>query len=99
MSKKETVEEFLARGGKITKVEYSEPSVKETVNSAPTSGYSSIMTYDSADLYYGDPKKTSAPRESVAAKSKKQPNIDFSVLPPELQKSLLEQLASHGEEQ
>jgi hypothetical protein len=97
MSKKETVEEFLARGGKITKVEYSEPNVKEIVNSAPTSGYSSIMTYDSADLYYGDPKKTSASRESTT-KSKKQPNIDFSVLPPELQKSLLEQLASHGEE-
>lgn len=93
--KKETIEEFLARGGQIQKVEYITPSTKETVNSAPISGYSSIMTYDAADLYYGETRKHAANTTGVAkkSKSKKQPSIDFSALPAELQKSLLQELS------
>lgn len=95
--KKETVEEFLARGGKIQKIQYNKPETKETVGSAPVSGHSSIMTYDAADLYYGEARKsnTSAAKN---AKPKKQPSIDFSALPAELQKSLLEELSSRKEE-
>lgn len=92
--KKETVEEFLARGGRITKVQYSQPEIKETIGTAPASGHSSLMTYDAADLYYGEAKRSAATK---AVKSKKHPSIDFSALPPELQKSLLEELDARKE--
>lgn len=75
----ETVEEYLARGGEITRVPANIPKVENpiTVVSSSTGGPAVIMTYGEADLFYGDIKKKRV-RKAVVAKK---PAIDFSVLP------------------
>lgn len=79
--KKETVEEFLARGGKITVVPIG-ASAKDPQPTQPAqtihsskSGPATIMSYGEADLFYGEgkPKK--------ARKKKAQASIDINALP------------------
>jgi len=81
MSKRETVEEFLARGGKITKCPANEPVEEEhKVNPTQTAG-ASMMSLAEGALYYS---------ESKAKKEKKlsEKTINFAVLPTSLLKYL-----------
>lgn len=75
--KKETIEEFLARGGKIITHPRDE-AVRDqlpTVNST-TMGPANILTYGEADLYYGEVR----PRRAKKPKKTSKP-VDFSILP------------------
>lgn len=81
--KAETVEEYLARGGKITRY----PSVVEaesvnTINPMGTS-VANLLTLAEADLMYGEA------RSHKKKKIKVKPKIDFSVLPEALRKKYM----------
>ena len=82
MSKQETIEEFLARGGVITKCPPPAPPPEEgnRVNPTPTTG-ATMMSLAEGALYYA---------ESKAKKERKVPEkaINFSVLPANLLKYL-----------
>jgi hypothetical protein len=79
--KTETLEEFIARGGKITVVTPDTQEVKQTLKQT-SQGVPTFLSYDDVDLYYGD-KKTSKKKTSVKSKETK---IDISSLPEELRK-------------
>jgi hypothetical protein len=84
MSKTETVAEFLARGGEITKLPAKEPQVKpEAVKSTKNGGPAVIMSMGEADLYYGEAKKKKE-------KKKKKETIDINALPEELRKKYID---------
>lgn len=81
MSKKETIEEFLARGGTITKCE-PPPQEEETNKVMPTgSASSTMMTLGEGALFYA---------EQRAKKEKKKPTktINLAALPAHLLKFL-----------
>lgn len=91
--KTETLAEFLARGGKITKVAPPEPTTKsESIKSTSNGGPAVIMTMDQADLYYGEHKQ----RKS---KAKPKPTIDLSALPPELRKKFVDDVINGAKEE
>lgn len=83
MAKRETVEEFLARGGTITKC----PSVPvpaeedHRVNPTSTTG-ATMMTLGEGALYYSE-SKARKERKKIVEKP-----INFAVLPASLQKYL-----------
>lgn len=82
--KRETVAEFLARGGKVNKVPYMESKSKpETMRTPTTGGEASFITLEDADLFYGEAK----PRR---AKKVSKPSIDISALPEELRKKYID---------
>ena len=88
MYKTETVEEFLARGGKITKIDNTQAQKQASVAvKVKNTGHDSIISSDDADLYYGDPS-----HKKVSKRKRKENKIDFNALPKELQASLLEQI-------
>lgn len=81
MSKRETVEEYLARGGVITKCPPNEQVEEDhKVNPTPAAG-ATMMSLAEGALYYS---------ESKAKKEKKVPEkaINFAVLPANLLKYL-----------
>lgn len=78
--KKETIDEFLARGGVISKL----PAVPLDKNSDPikatsASGPVVILSMEEADLYYGEARKGSVPK-----KAKSSAKIDINALPESL---------------
>lgn len=83
--KTESIAEFLARGGKITKVPAHEPVAKksESVKSIAAGGPASLMTLDQADLFYGEHKKRKVKPKAV-------PTLDVDALPPELRKKYVD---------
>ncbi len=87
-SKVETVQEFLARGGSISKIpmaakEREEEVIRKTSNGAPAV----LLTLDEADLYYGEKKKA-----SKAKKQKPALKIDLEALPPALRAKFIAKL-------
>lgn len=77
--RKETVEEYLARGGVIQRLPYVDKSQAEPVK--VSSGSGSIISMEEGDLYHGEAKKRK--------KSKKtEIKADTSKLPASLLKSL-----------
>jgi hypothetical protein len=73
----ETVEEYLARGGEIVKVEKQPHDKDQAVTVVSnTGGPANIMSYAEADLFYGEHK-----RKRVLKANNKKTTIDFSVLP------------------
>ena len=83
MSKRETVEEFLARGGKITKCEAAPLPEEVTSNRAsPTPAASStMMSLSEGALYYAESR--AKPKER---KKKEEVVINFAALPASLLK-------------
>ena len=84
MKKTETIAEFLARGGKITKVPPQAHLAKEQVKST-NPGPAVIITMGEADLFYGEQK---AGRKAVKKKAKA--TIDLSALPEELRRKFVD---------
>lgn len=82
MSKRETVEEFLARGGTITKLPAQQVPEEEAKVTSTKSGGAQMLSLSDGGLYYAEGKAKKAP--------KKKPfnSIDFSALPPHLLKFL-----------
>jgi hypothetical protein len=82
--KRETVAEFLARGGVITKIPIAEIKIKPEAVKVSAGGPAILMSLDEADLYYGE-AKTRKNKKKVS-----QPLIDISVLPEELRKKFID---------
>lgn len=94
-SKVETVQEFLARGGSISKVpmaakECEEEVIRKTSNGAPAV----LLTLEEADLYYGEKKKT-----SKVKKQKPALKIDLEALPPALRAKFIAKLKEEADGQ
>jgi hypothetical protein len=82
MSKKETIEEFLARGGQITKCAAAPLPNEEESRINPTSATSStMMTLGEGALYYAESR--AKPKER---KKKEDVLINFAALPASLLK-------------
>lgn len=82
--KTETVEEFLARGGQITRVATTTPfKMPESIKPTPAGGPAVLMTLEEADLFYGEHKQRKA-------KKKAKPTIDVDSLPPEIRKKYVD---------
>jgi len=83
-TKTESLQEFMARGGKITKVDYHDPIVnKQKTNPAPN-GPAIILSLAEADLFYGEArakKKVTKPKSSL--------KIDVNMLPESLRVKFL----------
>jgi len=85
--KKESVAEFLARGGKITKVPPAEPTHKaESIRSTSNPGPVTIVSMDDADLYHGESRKNKAKKKVIKS------TIDISALPEELRKKYIDEV-------
>jgi hypothetical protein len=85
----QSVEEFLANGGKITKVPPSERPVEPEVVKKTTAGAPAVlMTLEEADLFYGEPKKNAAKPK----KPKTSLNIDLDALPEALRAKFISKL-------
>ena len=85
--KKESIEEFLARGGVIIKLPPSQALETSNVNvfSTTISGPATILTYSEANLMYGEI------RQRKPRKNPKKPivRIDMSVLPKAIRDKFL----------
>lgn len=88
--KKETIEEFLARGGKIQRFATVDPEVKEPTISSTNKGPAVILTLDDGNLYYGEGKVSKT-------KKKSSPKIDLSALPEAIRNKYCKGLADDGE--
>lgn len=85
---KESVAEFLRRGGKINKIPPVKAETQETVR-PNSSGPVTIMSLEEADLFYGEP-------EAVKHTATKSSKIDLTLLPAPLKEKLLAKLADKG---
>lgn len=90
--RKETVQEYLARGGKITTLPAKEREQPVQAMNPTTAGPANLLTYGEADLYYGEAKARKAKKEKIV------PKIDISALPPALRQKYLERLNANDEE-
>ena len=91
--KTETFEEFLARGGKVTKVPAQEQvKLPESIRSTTGGGPAVLMTLDEAGLFYGEHKKRQT-------KKKAGPTIDLTALPPELRKKYVDDIVNEHKEE
>lgn len=91
--KVETVEEYLARGGNVTKLPPAEtirqPDVtRKTVASGPAN----IMSLEEADLFYGEARKGSKPK-----KAKPSLKIDLNALPEALRAKFINKLKEEAD--
>ena len=92
MSKRETVEEFLARGGVITRIPPQEQTVKtENIKSSSAGGPAVFLSLSEADLFYGEHKQKK-PKKAKAA-------IDLSALPEELRKKYVDGVVNGDREE
>lgn len=80
MSKRETVEEFLKRGGSITKVPAQETPTEETHKVTPMSSPGGLMTLAEGSIFYSEIKAT------PPKKKKPLPEINVAALPASLLK-------------
>jgi hypothetical protein len=95
--KKETLAEFLARGGKITIIPPVHPttkneSVKITSKTNTINGdHTPIISTDDADLFYGEFKPRKAKKTTIA--------VDLSAhLPEALRKKYVDSIVNSGED-
>lgn len=91
MKKTETIAEFLARGGKITRIPTPEPTTKtECIKSSSANGPAVFISYGEADLFYGEHK---------AKKAKKaKPAFNVADLPEALRKKFVDEVVNGQEE-
>lgn len=92
MSKRETIEEFLARGGTITKCDPAPLPEEESGDKVmPTStGVSTLMTLGEGALYYSETRAKPKERKKKVDKA-----INFAALPP----SLLKYMPRHDKDE
>lgn len=89
---KETMEEFLARGGKVQMIPSTTPETPTQPISPTSVGPVVILTYGDADLYYGEV------RSRKSKKPKLLPKIDFSALPEPLRNKYKKELINGEKE-
>ena len=89
--KKETLAEFLARGGKITIIPPVLPTKTETVKPKPASGPNTLMSMEDGELYYGEAKVKKA-KKAVTT-------VDLSAhLPEALRKKYVDTIINANKE-
>lgn len=96
ISKVESVEEYLARGGKVTRIpEASRDPIPDVIRKTVAGGPAVFLSLDEADLFYGEPRKGAKPK-----KSKPSLKIDLDALPPALRAKFIAKLKEEvdGEE-
>lgn len=95
-SKVESIEEYLARGGKVNRIpEASRDPVPDIVRKTVGGEPAVFLSLDEADLFYGTPNKGAKPK-----KSKPSLKIDLNALPPALRAKFIAKLKEEvdGEE-
>ena len=96
-SKIETIEEYLARGGFINKINPVEsPKQTEVIRKSIAGSPAIIMSLEEADLFYGEARKGDKPK-----KTKPTTKIDLSALPEALRIKFINKLkeeAADGED-
>lgn len=85
--KKETVAEFLARGGTINRVPAASRERTPEVIRNTSTGPANLMTLEEADLFFGEAKKGLKPK-----KVKPSLKIDLDALPPALRQKFIAKL-------
>lgn len=87
--KTESIEEFLSRGGIITKIPRNE-SVRraEIVKKTSAAGPATFLSLDEADLFFGEPSKNKKPKKEKSPSSR----IDINALPPALRAKFIAKL-------
>ena len=91
IKKTETIAEFLARGGKITKLAPSETATKsESIKPTSAGGPAVFLTFGEADLFYGEHK--------VKKAKKSKATMDLSALPEELRKKYCDGVMNGNQE-
>lgn len=93
VKKTETFAEYLARGGKVTKIDPVEHKSTDYVKSI-TPPAPKLLSLEEADLLYGPQKKQDSKK-----KKKPQKKIDLNALPPSLRDKFLAKIqeAESGE--
>lgn len=91
--KTETIEEFLARGGRITFVPSNVDNKKETVHSTVSSPVV-IMSLDEAELFYSKGEK-----KVKATKKKQLPRLDINALPAHLKKKFVDSVLNEADDE
>lgn len=84
---KETLEQFLARGGVIVKLDSVPPSVDAKVSVNSTIHSNHIFALDEGALYFADKapsRRTSTKVKLSKAKKTKAPKLNLSLLPPHI---------------
>lgn len=94
--KKESLEEFLARGGQITKVPTEQRKETPSVIKTQSGGPAHLMSLEEGALFYSEikDKKESTPKES--------PKLDINALPEVLRKKYIDKIkneVNHGREE
>jgi hypothetical protein len=89
--KTETVAEFLARGGVITKVATQAPTTKpDSIKPNNNGGIATIVSMEEADLYHGE-ARARKPKKAIS-------KIDLSALPEALRKKYVDEVISASQE-
>lgn len=93
LSKIDTVEAYLARGGTIKKL----PAVEtvrqpDVIRKTVAGGPAVIMSYEDTDLFYGEARKNSKPK-----KAKSSLKIDLSALPEALRLKFINKLKEEAD--
>lgn len=92
IKKTETIAEFLARGGKITRIASPEPIHKaESIRSTVAAGPAVFLSLGEADLFYGEHK--------VKKAKKSKATMDLSALPEELRKKYVDGVMNGDKEE
>lgn len=89
--KQESIQEFLARGGQVTRVPPKERDVVVQPMNPTNVGPAVLLTYGEADLYYGEV------RARKSKKGKLPPKINFADLPEALRKKYSKELLNGQE--
>lgn len=88
IKKTETIAEYLARGGSITKLAPGETAKQiDVTRTTNVGGPAVILSLEDADLFYGEARKNSKPK-----KAKAEPTIDINALPEALRTKYLNRL-------
>lgn len=87
MKKTETIAEYLARGGTITRLAEVNRELSPDVVRKTVTGPANLMTLEEADLFFGEAKKGGKPK-----KVKPSLKIDLDALPPVLRAKFIAKL-------
>ena len=93
ITKVETVAEYLAKGGSITRVpEKTRDPQPDVIRKTVTGGPAVFLTLDEADLFYGEARKGAKPK-----KVKPTLKIDLDALPPALRAKFIAKLKEEAD--
>lgn len=93
MSKKETIKEFLARGGQIQKVPAKVPEDTDYTVKAQTSGPPVLMSLSDGEHFFSEKKKSRVKKKAKINLSK----VDMELVPESL-RAMLKNLGENNEQ-